>query len=230
MISVKDMDKSENMEFRLETNEVALLLDVTAPRRNRNLTMIYLLFLAEAIMVSSLSSQIAVLVPSTTGCMTLDTSFLRSLLDCAYFLGSTTGVIWGCATDRVGRRSIALLGLSGMSVCCVSMGFATTFLAVVILRVVAGAISSAVTVAGLAMLADATHGSTSRTKTLARLPMVAVGGSIGPLAANSIRRISDGHALGMFAKFPGLGGQVACAAFVLMIALGEALLLEDVSK
>jgi len=84
----------------------------------RNLVMIYMLFLAEAIMSSSLSTQIMVLVPSATGCVDMDVSFLRSILQCAYFFGSFAGVSWGFVADRWGRRKVAMLGLAGMASCC----------------------------------------------------------------------------------------------------------------
>lgn len=194
------------------------------------MVMIYLLFLAEAIMSSSLSTQIMVLVPSATGCVDMDVSFLRSVLQCAYFLGSAIGVFWGFVADRWGRRKTAMLGLAGMCTCCLSMGFATSLPAFTGLRFMAGAVSSAVTVSGLAMLADATHGSSDRVNAVARLPVIALGGSIGPLAAQVMRCLGENARVGIFAQFPGLSPQIACASFVLSIALAEAFLLKEVGK
>lgn len=197
-------------------------------RDRRNLAMIYLLFLAEAIMSSSLSTQIMVLVPSATGCVDMDVSFLRSVLQCAYFLGSAMGVFWGFVADRWGRRRVAMLGLAGMATCCMCMGFATALPAFSFLRFMAGMVSSAVTVSGLAMLADSTHGSSDRVKTVARLPVVALGGSIGPMAAQIMRCIGENTKVGVFARFPGLSSQIACATFVLSIGIAEAMLLQEV--
>lgn len=197
-------------------------------RDRRNLVMIYLLFLAEAIMSSSLSTQIMVLVPSATGCVDMDVSFLRSILQCAYFLGSAVGVFWGFVADRCGRRRTAMLGLVGMGTCCLCMGFATSLPAFTGLRFVAGVVSSAVTVSGLAMLADATHGSSDRVKAVARLPVVALGGSIGPMAAQAMRCFGESARVGVLGRFPGLTPQIACATFVLSIGLAEALLLKEV--
>lgn len=194
----------------------------------RNLTMIYLLFLAEAIMASSLSSQISILVPTAGGCSTINTSYLRSLLECAYFFGSATGVFWGLAADRFGRRSVAVFGLVGMSGCCVCMGFANTLAAFAALRFCAGTISSAVTISGLAMIGDITHGSSARTTVVARLPLVAVGGSIGPLLSNMVRHIGQEHLSGVWKRWPALSGQIACAGLVFAIALTEAFLLKEV--
>lgn len=211
----------DNMEFEGDESGNNTL------RSRRNLVMIYLLFLAEAIMSSSLSTQIMVLVPSATGCVDMDVSFLRSVLQCAYFLGSAMGVFWGFVADRLGRRKVAMLGLAGMSTCCLCMGFATSLPAFTGLRFMAGMVSSAVTVSGLAMLADSTHGSSDRVKTVARLPVVALGGSVGPLAAQIMRCIGENTKVGVFARFPGLSSQIACASFVLSIGLAEAMLLKE---
>ncbi|TKA75998.1 hypothetical protein B0A55_06681 [Friedmanniomyces simplex] len=239
LISIKELEKADQLERLdappLETDmdpceddtEDAAAGPTHPPLRTRNLTMIYLLFLAEAIMASSLSAQVAVLVPSATGCMNMDASFLRSIFECAYFAGSSAGVVWGWSADRLGRRTVALIGLAGMVVCCISMGFATTFIAFALLRFTAGAISAAVTIAGLAMLADVTQGSKGRAQVVARLPMIAFCGSLGPLAANSIRRLSERQGLELLETYPGLSGQLACASLVGMIALAEALLLEE---
>jgi MFS family permease len=194
----------------------------------RNLVMIYLLFLAEAVMSSSLSTQIMVLVPSATGCVDMDVSFLRSILQCAYFFGSFAGVSWGFVADRWGRRKVAMLGLVGMSTCCLCMGFATSLQAFTGLRFMAGVVGSAVTVSGLAMLADATHGSNDRVTAVARLPVIALGGSIGPLAAQVMRCVGESTRIGIFGRFPGLSSQIACASFVLSIGVAEMFLLKEV--
>jgi MFS family permease len=220
---VESDSEDENMEFGENDMEAGH----RTHRDRRNLVMIYLLFLAEAIMSSSLSTQIMVLIPSATGCVDMDVSFLRSVLQCSYFLGSAMGVFWGFVADRWGRRKVAMLGLAGMSTCCLCMGFATSLPAFTGLRFMAGMVSSAVTVSGLAMLADSTHGSSDRVKTVARLPVVALGGSIGPLAAQIMRCIGENTKVGVFARFPGLSSQIACASFVLSIGLAEAMLLKE---
>jgi len=216
LISIKELEKEDQLE-RLHRREDEADVDgsddeetVSADthRQTRNLTMTYLLFLAEAIMASSLSAQVAILAPTATGCFDTDASFLRSISECAYFTGSSAGVLWGWSADRVGRRSVALFGLVGMAVCCVSMGFARGFVAFAILRFMAGMIGSAVTVAGMAMLADVTQGSKGRAQVVARLPMIAFCGSLGPLAANSIRHLSERQVFEVLEKYPGLSGQV----------------------
>ncbi|KAK3701328.1 hypothetical protein LTR37_015550 [Vermiconidia calcicola] len=220
------------MEKTEKTHGVDLDLDIEedqthTPRQKRNLTMVYLLFLAEAIMSASLSSHIAILVHSETNCLSMDTSFLRSILQVAYYFGSAMGLFWGRAADKFGRRRVALVGLAGMSTCCISMGFATSFPAFAMLRCFAGAVSSATTISGLAMLADLTQGHKARTKVVARLPVIAVCGNIGPLAAHMWHNAFDGHLFEVFAKYPGPSGQLACGGLVISIAVAVALLLED---
>jgi MFS family permease len=221
------MDKTEKGSYATIKEEDITEVEFQTPRQKRNLVMIYLLILAEAIMASSLSSQIEVLVPSTSTCVSTDTSFLRSILECAYYFGSSIGLLWGCAADRFGRRRIALVGLGGMSTCCLSMGFATSFQAFALLRFVAGALSSATTISGLAMLADVTHASSNRTKIVAHLPLVGVCGSIGPLASHLWHEALDGRLFQVFARFPGLSGQIACAGLVFTISGAEMWLLEE---
>lgn len=229
MIPVSEIQKTEKTE---NTHKLDLDLSIEEDEthttgQKRNLTMVYLLFLAEAIMSASLSSHIAILVPSETDCLSTDTAFLRSILQVAYYFGSAMGLFWGRAADKFGRRRIALVGLAGMSTCCISMGFATRFPAFAMLRCFAGAVSSATTISGLAMLADLTQGSKARTKIVARLPVIAVCGNIGPLTAHMWHNAFDGRLFEAFAKYPGLSGQLACGGLVFSIAVAEALLLED---
>lgn len=228
LIPVKDMEKTEENQTReVECVEEVEQTEPQTYRQRRNLTMIYLLFLAEAIMAASLSSQINVIFPSTTACLDMNISFLHSILQCAYYFGSASGIMWGLVADRIGRRHVAMAGLLGMATCCVSMAFATNFTAFCILRYLAGAISSAVTVSGLAMLADSTHGSKSRVRVVARLPMIAVCGQLGPILSNSIHHFAQEHLEGVFEKYPALSGQVACGMLVLTITMAELFLLDD---
>lgn len=232
LISVKDMDKLEVVDpHETADGDVGLILedgDLRTPREWRTLTMVYLLFLAEAIMASSLAAQVVVLSHTAKECMTVDASFLRGTLECAYFLGSTFGVFWGWTVDRVGRRKLALAGMGGMGLCSMATGFATTFAASASLRFTSGVVSSSVTIAALAMLADLTHGTDDRTDVVSRIPVIAACGSIGPLAARMVQRFGSDSSPGAFIQFPGLSGQMVCAGMVVVIGLAECLLLEEV--
>lgn len=196
--AIKDIEKSEICVEEAE--------DIEEPRQHTSQhVLIYLLFLADAIMQSSLSSQIDALLPTASGCLTMETSFLRSILQCAYYFGASTGLVWGMAADKFGRRRLAILSLLGSLVCCFSMGFATSFGAFALLRYIAGVFGSAITISGLASLADLLHGSKQRTWVIARLPMVLVCGQIGPLLSETIKHFARDQFQGVFHKYPALG-------------------------
>ncbi|KAK4957314.1 hypothetical protein LTR10_005276 [Elasticomyces elasticus] len=234
LISIKELEK-EDIEVAVQYIEPELEMEASdsgtrtakPSSQRRNLVMIYLLFLAEAIMASSLSAQVVVLVPASAGCMGIEASFLRSFFECAYFAGCTAGFLWGWCADRAGRRLVAMGGLSGMAVCCLGMGFATSITSFAALRFLAGVVSSAVTIAGLAMLADITQGTKSRVAVVTRLPMISLCGSAGTFAANAIRVWSDRWGFALFHRYPGLSSQLACSSLVCVLALAELVLLEE---
>lgn len=196
--AIKDVEKSEMYIEEVE--------DFEEPRRHTSQhVLIYLLFLADAIMQSSLSSQIDVLLPTDSGCSTMETSFLRSILQCAYYFGASTGLLWGIAADKFGRRRVAILSLLGSLICCFSMGFATSFGAFALLRYIAGVVGSAAPIAGLAALADITYGSKQRTWVIARLPVVVVCGQIGPVLSGMMKHFAQDQLQGIFNDYPALG-------------------------
>ncbi|CZT17055.1 uncharacterized protein RCC_02887 [Ramularia collo-cygni] len=190
--------------------------------------LIGLLFLADAMMQSSLSSSVDALLPTNSSCVTMESSFLRSIMQCAYYLGASTGLVWGMAADSMGRRRVALISLWGSLICCFSMAFATTFAAFAGLRYVAGVFGSAGPIAALALLADLTHASKQRTWLVARLPLVVVvGGQVGPLLSAAITHFAQRHFHAVLTDYPALGGQTACGLVVLLITIAEGLLLRE---
>lgn len=48
---------------------------------------------------------------------------------------------WGRLSDRIGRRPVLLVGLTGLAVSMLCFGFAKSFPAIVISRVIAGALN-----------------------------------------------------------------------------------------
>ncbi|KAI9776595.1 MAG: hypothetical protein M1839_009499 [Geoglossum umbratile] len=192
----------------------------------RQLTIIYILFLAEAVMASSLQSQLKMLIAKDDFCGDLSTSYLESVLECAYAFGSVAGLFWGWLSDRRGRRPVALVGVTGMALCCIGMGFATDLLGCALFRVLAGLMSSSIAVTTITMIGDISHTHAERAKNIARLPLIALCGSVGPLAqrmvSNSIKANDE-----IWGKFPTLSGQIACGALVVLITAGAFLLLEE---
>jgi MFS family permease len=205
--------------------------DFHPPRQStsRQRSLVYLLLLSEAIMAASLSAQIPLLVAaSSTACSDYSSAYIRSLLECAYFFGSTCSIFWGCAADRNGRKTIALLGLAGTLTCCFSMGFAKDLPGWVLLRFLAGCMGSAVFTSALAMLADLSMPSAQALRTVSSLPLISVCGGIGPLLQSLVRQVGEHAPAGIWQQWPALNGQIACAALILIILLIEAFCLREV--
>ncbi|KAB2573982.1 Major facilitator superfamily [Lasiodiplodia theobromae] len=233
LIPVKDLARyekvagTEEQEFLAEEDEFDSETTEPAGSNRTQLTWIYVVFLAEAIMASSLQPQLKMLVSSNEQyCSTLSGSYLRSILDCAYAFGASAGILWGYLADRVGRRTVALAGLYGMSVCCLSMGFATDLIACTILRFIAGLVSSAIVVSTLTMLGDVSRSPEERTKNVSRLPIVGVCGSVGPLIQGMVAGSINAHGA-IWEKFPILSSQIACGSLVLVIAIAATFVLNE---
>ncbi|KAJ9646521.1 hypothetical protein H2199_002570 [Coniosporium tulheliwenetii] len=206
LIPVKDLAKYDKLPvvWEEEEEETDCKMSLDAPEAGqKQLTLIYIVFLAEAIMAASLQPQLKMLLSTDDFCGDLSSSYLRSILDCAYAFGGTAGILWGCLADRVGRRPVALAGLFGMSICCMAMGLATSLGSCAVFRFVAGLVSSAVTVTALTMIGDISSTPVERAVNVARLPLVAVCGSIGPLVQGMVagRIKADGA---VWQKFPAL--------------------------
>jgi MFS family permease len=144
------------------------------------------------------------LLSSTDFCGNLSSSYLRSILDCAYAFGGTTGLFWGYLSDRMGRRRVTLLGLWSMVVCCLVMGFATSLASCAIFRFFAGMVSAAVVCTSLTMIGDLSTSAEERARNVARLPLM------------------------VWEKFPTLGSGLASSAILFVIALAASVLLKEV--
>jgi MFS family permease len=182
-----------------------------------------------SIMASSLQPQLQMLISDNDYCGNLSTSYLRSILDCAYAFGGTTGIFWGYLADRMGRRRVTLMGLWAMFICCLSMGFATDLASCTIFRYFAGFASSTVVVTTLTMLGDLSQSTEERSKSVARLPLIALLGSIGPIMQGMVSQSLQASGA-VWEKYPMLGSQLACGSLVLSIAIAASMLLEEASK
>ncbi|KZF23787.1 MFS general substrate transporter [Xylona heveae TC161] len=230
LISVQQLGKHEKVNmavYEVHDDEA----DHQAARKSswtarKQLIVIYILFLAEAIMASSLQPQLKMLVGKDDFCSTLSASYIRSILDCAYAFGGIGGLFWGWLSDRIGRRPIALIGILGMSGCCMSMGFATNLPVCALLRFFGGLLSSSNAVTTLAMIGDVSNTRSERVKNVARLPFIAACGSVGPLVQGLVR--SSVKSVGeIWQKFPLLSSEIACGGLVLLIGIGAVCLLDE---
>lgn len=234
LIPVKDLAKydkvsmveEEEVPYVDEELEVHGALDATDKSRQRQLMLVQLIFLAEAIMASSLQPQLQMLLSSSDYCGNLSTSYLRSILDCAYAFGGTTGLFWGYLADRMGRRRVTLFGLWSMLFCCLSMGFATSLASCTIFRFLAGMISSTIVCTSLTMIGDLSTTAEERAKNVARLPMISLCGSLGPLMQGMVSESLQAYGM-VWQKFPTLGSGLACGSMLFAIALTASILLKE---
>ncbi|KAF2498808.1 MFS general substrate transporter [Lophium mytilinum] len=235
LIPVKDLGKYDKVELNEEdydTEEEEMEeYDVTieavpAKRKQRQLTLIYVIFLAEAIMASSLQPQLKMLISNEDFCGNLSTSYLRSILDCAYAFGGTAGIFWGYLADRIGRRPVALMGLFAMSFCCLGIGFATDVVSCTIFRFVAGLSSSTIVVTTLTMIGDISVGHAERARNVARLPLIALCGSIGPIMQGMVSGSIEASGA-IWQQFPILSSQITCGSLVFLIAVTSCIMLNE---
>jgi MFS family permease len=178
-------------------------------------------------MASSLQPQLQMLLSSSDFCGNLSSSYLRSILECAYAFGGTTGLFWGYLADRMGRRRVTLIGLWSMVICCFSMGFATSLASCTIFRFFAGMVSSTILCTTLTMLGDLSTSSEERSRNVARLPLLALAGSMGPLIMQGMVSESLQAYNMVWQRFPTLGTELACGSVLFAIALVASIFLNE---
>lgn len=177
-------------------------------------------------MASSLHPQLQMLLSSSDYCGNLSTTYLRSILDCAYAFGGTTGLFWGYLADRMGRRRVTLIGLWSMVICCLSMGFATNLAACAVFRFFAGMVSSAVVSTSLTMIGDLSTTAEERARNVAKLPIISLCGSVGPLVQGMVAESLQAYGM-VWEKFPTLGSELACGIVLFVVAMAASMLLKE---
>ncbi|KAH7123921.1 major facilitator superfamily domain-containing protein [Dendryphion nanum] len=235
LIPVGDLAKYDKVPTQevVYADEDELEFDTTAApegvikERKTQLTLVYVVFLAEAIMASSLQPQLQMLVANDDYCGNLSTSYLRSILDCAYAFGGTSGILFGYLADRYGRRRVSLFGLWSMVICCLSMGFATDLAGCTAFRFLAGVASSTVVVTTLTMIGDLSESATERAKNVAKLPMVGLLGSVGPVVQGLVSGSVNADTGSIWQSYPALSTQIACGSLVLLIAVTASIMLKE---
>lgn len=115
-----------------------------------------------------------------------------------------------------------------MFVCCLSMGFATDLASCTIFRFVAGLASSTIVVTTLTMIGDLSTNTAERAKNVARLPLIALCGSIGPVIQGMVSGSLNSSGT-VWEKYPALSSQIACGSVVLLIATIATIMLREVS-
>ena len=116
-----------------------------------------------------------------------------------------------------------------MVICCLSMGFATDLVSCTIFRFFAGTASSTVLVTTLTMIGDLSEGATERAKNVAKLPIVALLGSVGPVVQGLVSGSVNAENGSIWQSYPALSTQIACGSLVFLIALVATIMLKEVS-
>jgi MFS family permease len=117
-----------------------------------------------------------------------------------------------------------------MSACCLSMGFATDLLSCAVFRLAAGLVSSSIVVVCLTMIGDLSRDPAERAGNIAKMPLIAVLGAIGPVTQGFIAKgVEQSGGAEVWRKFPTLSGQIACASVVFVITISACVMLEEVS-
>jgi MFS family permease len=102
---------------------------------------------SEPIAFNSVISYAYVMVPYLFDGDDTNASFYAGLLISAYAFGEVlTAVMWGYASDKLGRKPIVLFGLVGVAISCVMFGLAKSFTVALIARLIGGMLNGNVAV------------------------------------------------------------------------------------
>jgi MFS family permease len=113
-----------------------------------------------------------------------------------------------------------------MLICCLCGGFATSLAGCAIFRFFAGLVSSTIVCTGLTMIGDLSTTAESRAKNVARLPLVSLCGSLGPLMQGMVSESLQAYGM-VWQRFPTLGSELACGTALFAIALTASIFLGE---
>ena len=121
---------------------------------------------------------------------------------------------WGRLSDRLGRRPVIIMGLSGFSLTLAASGFATTLPLLYAGRVLNGFFSAAVLPASLAFVADVAPSDQWRARRFAWIGMATIIGFVtGPMLGGITADLGGGAPLGWRTIYPA-GVSFLLAAFL----------------
>lgn len=102
---------------------------------------------SEPIAFNSVISYAYVMVPYLFDGDDTNASFYAGLLVSAYAFGEVlTAVLWGYASDKMGRKPIVLFGLCGVALSCIMFGFAKSYWVALVARLIGGMLNGNVAV------------------------------------------------------------------------------------
>ena len=117
--------------------------------------------------------------------LAVHTGLLAGLYMFALFLFAP---LWGCVSDRIGRRPVILLGLGGCVLAVVSFGLARTLELVYLARALGGVMVSAVLPVALAYIGDATSEELRARRFAWMSAATTLGFLVGPALGGSLTR------------------------------------------
>ncbi|KAG1740058.1 MFS general substrate transporter [Suillus lakei] len=152
--------------------------------------------------------------------------YYAGIIESLFFVAQTLTVLrWSRLSDRVGRKPVLLVGLSGTCISMLCFGLSTTFWGLVISRCMCGVLNGNVSVMKT-MVGELTD-STNMAQGFALIPIMwCIGGFVGPLIGGTLARPQDNWP-GLFAhsfwsKYPYF---LPCAVSACGLVLGFFILL-----
>ncbi|KAG2363254.1 MFS general substrate transporter [Suillus spraguei] len=117
--------------------------------------------------------------------------YYAGIIESLFFVAQTLTVLrWSRLSDRIGRKPVLLVGLSGTCISMLCFGLSTTFWGLVISRCMCGVLNGNVSVMKT-MVGELTD-STNMAQGFALVPIMwCIGGFIGPLIGGTLARPQD---------------------------------------
>ncbi|KAG1884857.1 MFS general substrate transporter [Suillus subluteus] len=148
--------------------------------------------------------------------------YYAGLIESLFFVGQALTVLrWARLSDRIGRKPVLVIGLSGICISMLCFGLSTTFWGLIISRCMCGFLNGN-NVVMKTMMGELTD-STNMAQGFALIPIIwCVGGFVGPLMGGTLARPQD-HWPALFSgsfwrDYPYFL-PCAVAAFLLLVAL-----------
>ncbi|KAG1774830.1 major facilitator superfamily domain-containing protein [Suillus placidus] len=117
--------------------------------------------------------------------------YYAGMIESLFFVGQALTVLrWARLSDRIGRKPVLVIGLSGTCISMLCFGLSTTFWGLVISRCLCGLLNGNVVVMKT-MMGELTD-STNMAQGFALIPIVwCIGGFVGPLMGGTLARPQD---------------------------------------